>query len=48
MVRFYASKPQFLDRTFERGERYLHYVVQELEARHMPLELAFQIGRAQF
>ena len=40
MVQFYAGKPQFLNRTFERGERYLHYVAQELEARHMPLELA--------
>ena len=39
-LRFYASKPQYLDRTFARGERYLYYVVQELEARHMPLELA--------
>jgi membrane-bound lytic murein transglycosylase D len=40
LERFYASKPAFLDRTFERGERYLYYVVQELDARHMPLELA--------
>ena len=39
-LKFYASKPQYLDRTFARGERYLYYVVQELEARHMPLELA--------
>ncbi len=39
-LRFYASKPQYLDRTFARGERYFYYVVQELEARHMPLELA--------
>ena len=39
-LKFFASKPQFLDRTFARGERYLYYEVQELEARHMPLELA--------
>lgn len=36
----YANKPEFLDRTFRRGERYLYYIVSELEARHMPLELA--------
>ena len=39
-VKFFAGKPDFLDRTFERGERYLYYVARELEARHMPLELA--------
>ena len=39
-VRHYASKPDFLDRTFERAERYLYYVARELEARQMPLELA--------
>ena len=39
-IKFYTSKPQYLDRTFARGERYFYYVVQELEARHMPLELA--------
>ena len=36
----FAKKPDFLDRTFRRGERYLYYIVSELEARHMPLELA--------
>ena len=40
LVKFFAGKPEFLDRTFERGERYLYYVVRELEARNMPLELA--------
>jgi len=39
-VRYFAAKPEFLDRTFERAERYLYYVVRELEARDMPLELA--------
>ncbi len=39
-VKFFAGKPDFLDRTFERGERYLYYVTRELETRHMPLELA--------
>ena len=36
----FARNPAFLDRTFRRGERYLYYIVSELEARHMPLELA--------
>jgi membrane-bound lytic murein transglycosylase D len=39
-VKFFAGKPDFLDRTFERAERYLYYVSRELEARHMPLELS--------
>lgn len=36
----YRSRPDFLDRTFRRGARYLHYIVTELERRNMPLELA--------
>ena len=39
-INFFVSKPDFLNRTFERGERYLYYVTTELEARHMPAELA--------
>lgn len=37
---WYASHPQYLDRTLRRGERYLYYIVEEIEARDMPLELA--------
>jgi membrane-bound lytic murein transglycosylase D len=37
---WYAKHPTHLDRTFKRGERYLHHIVNELEARGMPLELA--------
>lgn len=37
---WYANHPDYLDRTFRRGERYLYYIVSELEARGMPLELA--------
>ena len=37
---WYARHPTYLDRTFRRGERYLYYIVSELEARNMPLELA--------
>jgi membrane-bound lytic murein transglycosylase D len=39
-LRWYASHPDYLDRAFRRGERYLHYIVGEIEARKMPLELA--------
>lgn len=37
---WYASHPTYLDRTFRRGERYMYYIMSELEARNMPLELA--------
>jgi len=36
----YRSRPDFLDRTFGRGARYLHHIVTEIERRDMPLELA--------
>ncbi|MGD9842194.1 MAG: LysM peptidoglycan-binding domain-containing protein [Steroidobacteraceae bacterium] len=36
----FTRNPDYLDRTFRRGERYLYYIVSELEARDMPLELA--------
>lgn len=39
-VEWYARHPDYLDRTFRRGERYLHYIVEELEARGMPMELS--------
>ena len=39
-IAFFVKKPDFLSRTFERAERYLYYVTTELEARHMPAELA--------
>ena len=39
-VESYRSRPDFLDRTFKRGARYLYYIVTELEKRNMPLELA--------
>lgn len=38
--RWFASHPEYLDRTFRRGERYLYHIVNEIEARKMPLELA--------
>lgn len=39
-VEQYCSKPDFLDRTFRRGARYLYYIVNEVERRDLPLELA--------
>ena len=39
-VETYRAKPDFLDRTFRRGSRYLYFIVTELERRGMPLELA--------
>lgn len=38
--KWFASHPSYLDRTFKRGERYLYHIVNELQARNMPLELA--------
>ncbi len=37
---WYAKHPAYLDRTFKRGERYLYHIVNEIEARNMPMELA--------
>lgn len=39
-VRWFAGHPAYLDRTFKRGERYLHHIVSEIETRKLPLELA--------
>jgi membrane-bound lytic murein transglycosylase D len=39
-VELYRKSPDYLDRTFKRGARYLHYIVQEIEKRNLPLELA--------
>jgi membrane-bound lytic murein transglycosylase D len=39
-IEWYRSRPDFLDRTFRRGSRYLHHIVTEIERRDMPLELA--------
>lgn len=38
--RWFASHPAYLDRTFKRGERYLYHIVNEIEARKLPMELA--------
>jgi membrane-bound lytic murein transglycosylase D len=38
--RWYASRPDYVQRMTERGGRYLFYVVEEIEKRGMPTELA--------
>ncbi len=37
---FYLNRPAFLKKVFERGGRYLWHIVDELERRGMPTELA--------
>jgi membrane-bound lytic murein transglycosylase D len=37
---WYAQHPEYLDRVFVRGARYLHYITEELKRRGMPVDLA--------
>jgi len=39
-LKFYSSKQQFMDRIAERATPYIYYIVEELEKRNMPLDLA--------
>lgn len=39
-TRWYASQPEYLVRMSRRAGRYLYYIVEEVEARGMPTELA--------
>lgn len=39
-IKRFASRPDYLDRVFERGGPYLHHIVEEIEARKLPMELA--------
>ena len=39
-LHWYAKHQQYLDRTFERATPYLHYIVEEVERRNMPMEIA--------
>ena len=38
--RYYADRPDYVQRMTERGGRYLFHIVEEIEKRGMPLELA--------
>ncbi|WP_322105077.1 transglycosylase SLT domain-containing protein [Paraburkholderia sp. J41] len=37
---WYAQRPDYVARMTERSQKYLYHIVEELEARHMPTELA--------
>ena len=39
-VLWYSNRPDYVDRMTARGSRYLFHIVEELEARNMPTELA--------
>lgn len=39
-IAWFQRNPDYLERTFGRAQRYLHYIVDEVEARGMPGELA--------
>jgi len=39
-TQWYAAKPDYLSRMTERSNKYLHHIVEEIEARKMPTELA--------
>ncbi len=40
MMAYYVARPEYLQRMFERSRRYLYHIVDELEKRGMPTELA--------
>ena len=37
---WYATRPDYIQRMTERSERYLFHIVEEIERRNMPMELA--------
>ena len=37
---WYASRPDYIKRFVGRGSLYLHYIVEQVEKRHMPTEIA--------
>jgi membrane-bound lytic murein transglycosylase D len=37
---WYASRPEYIKRFVDRGSRYLHHIVGEVEKRGMPMEIA--------
>lgn len=39
-LNWYASRPDYIDRTFKRARPYLHYIVEQVEKRGMPTEIA--------
>jgi membrane-bound lytic murein transglycosylase D len=39
-VQWYSTRPDYVARMTERSRKYLYYIVQEVERRHLPTELA--------
>jgi membrane-bound lytic murein transglycosylase D len=39
-ARFYATRPEYLQRIFDRSRLYLYHIVEEIEKRGLPTELA--------
>jgi membrane-bound lytic murein transglycosylase D len=39
-TRWYAARPEYMDRMVKRSSKYLYYIVEALEKRNMPTELA--------
>jgi len=39
-TRYYAARPEYLQRIFDRSRLYLHHIVEEIEKRGLPTELA--------
>ena len=39
-IKRFLNKPDYLERVFDRAGRYLHHIVEEVEARGLPTELA--------
>lgn len=39
-VNWYSSKPEYLARIIERSQKYLYHIVEQIEDRNMPTELA--------
>jgi membrane-bound lytic murein transglycosylase D len=39
-VRYYAARPEYMQRIFNRSRPYLYHIVEEIEKRGMPMELA--------
>jgi len=37
---WYTSRPQYIARFVDRGSLYLHYIVEQVEKRNMPMEIA--------
>ncbi|HUP97795.1 MAG TPA: transglycosylase SLT domain-containing protein [Usitatibacter sp.] len=37
---WYVKRPEYIKRVVDRGNRYLHYIVEQVEKRGMPMEIA--------